>query len=238
MLVIKTIIKNFIKGILIGFGTIIPGVSGGTVAIIVGSFEDILEATSNFFLHIRKSIALIIPLMSGVICGIMILSTPINMFCTYYHSISNYIFCGISLISLFLFIKKSIYGEFSLRKGIFLFSGVISAISITVTINTFENSLTNPEPYHLFLIGIPLSLALILPAISFSYTLLFFGLYEKTVYAIYTFDVQFIFFLGIGMITGTFIFSKILLRLINRYPQEVYSYVLGFVLCSICNLLI
>ena len=71
---------NFFKGIFIGVGAIIPGLSGGTAAIIAGLFESILEATANFFIHIKKSIVFLTPIIFGVVVGIFIFSPILNFF--------------------------------------------------------------------------------------------------------------------------------------------------------------
>jgi len=69
---------NISKGFLIGIGAIIPGLSGGTMAIITGVFEELLEATANLILHIRKSIKVIFPVAFGAVAAILTLSPTLR----------------------------------------------------------------------------------------------------------------------------------------------------------------
>jgi len=229
---------NISKGFLIGIGAIIPGLSGGTMAIITGVFEELLEATANLILHIRKSIKVIFPVAFGAVAAILTLSPLLDSFSLNFPVLSNYLFCGIACFSTFLFVRKSITPEFSNKKVLSIILGITTALVISILLKLFQTDFSESGFITLFIIGLPLALALVLPAISFSYMLLFFGLYNKMLESISKFDVMFLIPIASGIIVGTYISSKLLLNLINRYPEYTYSYVLGFVLYSMTDILL
>ncbi len=235
---IKDWIIKISKGIFIGVGTLIPGVSGGTAAIVTGVFEGLLYAFSNIFKNFFGSLKFISPIGIGIILGICTSVYPIKFFCVHFPVLSNYIFCFISLISTIIFVKKTLRFNCTVKKVISVFSGVFIAFSISYITIYFQFSNEDMGIIGIILIGILLSIALVLPAISFSYMLLFFGLYERTLDAISSMDLYFLIPLVIGVLSGSFIFSKLLLKAINEYQQETYSFILGFVLCSLIEIVV
>lgn len=238
MSVPKAFFMNILKGFFIGIGAIIPGLSGGTTAIIVGLFEEIIESTANIFKHFGRSLSLLLPVASGALLGVICFSEIMGNFCKYSPTLSKLSFCAISFISTTIFIRKSLSGKFTKTKTVSLLSGILIALFVTVFMQNENTAAGTDNSFYLFMIGIPLALALVLPAISFSYMLLFFGLYEPTLEAITNFDMLFLLPLLMGIAFGGLIFSKILLMLMNKYSQETYAFVLGFVFCSFIDILL
>ncbi len=232
----KNSLTNYLKGIIIGFGTLIPGVSGGTAAILLGVFKNLLESVSNVFKDFKKSVSFICPVFLGVATGVFLLSPKLNLFCIVYPQTSKYLFCFLSLLSTFLFVKKILFGNFKRRHFAYIFSGITVAILFSICISTNKLVVTE-NTISLIIIGILLSIALILPAISFSYMLLFFGIYQTTLSAIENYNFQFIVPLSFGVILGSYIFSKVLNKMLDNHPIETYSFVLGFVITSIIDIL-
>ena len=238
MLSLKIATNHVLKGALIGIGTIIPGVSGGTVAMLIGVFENILECTANVFKHFGKSIAFLFPVLFGAIFGAYIVSYPLEYFSTEFPQVSKTTFCIISIISAVYFARINLKGAKNTKTIICFVFGIFIAFSVSILFYFCDISTIEYNFINLFLIGILLSLALVLPAISFSYMLLFFGIYSEFVYSIKTVNIFFLLPIIIGIAMGTFIFSKFLLKLINRHSIETYSFVFGFVLFSVIDIFI
>ncbi len=229
--------KRFFKGFLIGFGAIIPGLSGGTVAVIVNIFEEIIESVANIRIHFKKSIIILTPVALGALTSIYLISAPIKLFCEYLPHISKYLFCFITAVSIFFFAKNSI--EFSVKKSkiLYFIFGIICSFMISVLTKNFQMSDLSQNVIIVFILGLPLSFALVLPGISFSYMMLFFDLYDKALYSIKEIALSFLLPLFSGIVLGAFVFSKLLLRLIEKNKQETYSFVLGFVINSLFEIL-
>ena len=237
MIFFKTFFRSFLKGNLIGIGVLIPGLSGGTVAVLLLCFEQIIEAVANLKLHFKQSIYTLFPLLSGALISIWLIAIPLNNFCNRFPLVSKYTFIVISIISAFIFCVTTIQFKPRLGKLISLIIGIIIALLIDVLVRNYNLDQEIANPFLILSIGISLSFALILPGISFSYMLIFFGLYNRTLTAIETNDFCFILFLLIGIIFGSYIFTKLLYKSLNKYNQETYSLVFGFLIYSLCSIL-
>ncbi len=235
---VKHILVKYLKGVFIGIGTIIPGVSGGTVAVLISEFENILEAFANIMNHMRRSIATLLPIITGVACGILITSHPLSIFCERHPDLSKYCFCVISVLSAFGFTKKTQIHKLTLKSGLLIITGGISAFLISFSMQFYKLDLLNDNLILIFFLGFPLALALVLPAISFSYMMLFFGIYQRTLNAISCLDVNYLFYLGSGVVIGSYVFSKLLLKITKSYSIETYSFVLGFLIYSIADIIV
>lgn len=238
MIFIKTLFLKYLKGILIGIGATIPGVSGGTVAILTGEFETLIEAVGNIHLHIKKSLLSLLPVIFGAITGLFIISFPMDLFCEKYPIFSKYTFCFISTISAIFFIYKTKIYKVIIKQQIYIILGCSSALLISVSLTFLNINLLNSHYLLMLLLGMPLSLALVLPAISFSYTLVYLGIYERTLNAILNFDIPYLLCLGLGVIIGMYISSKLLLKLIKSYPNEIFCLVFGFLIFSVFEIIL
>ena len=234
----KNIFSVFSKGFLIGIGTIIPGVSGGTTAMILGCFEDIIERIGNFRKHVFKSINYLFPLSIGACISVYLTSPIITIFCEEFPTTSKLIFCTLSAISLLLFSKKCLIPNFNKNTFIFAIIGVSISTTFSIISSQISAKIGFESASGLFAISIPLSLALILPAISFSQMLYFFGIYEKCILSIQNFDFHFLVTLAVGLLFGTLVFSKILTSLLEKFKSQTYAFVFGFVLMSLVETLV
>ena len=96
-----------LKGMIIGVANIIPGVSGGTLMIILGLYEEIINTISHFFKNIKKSLKFIIPLGIGMILSILILSKVISVCLDKYPFPTTIFFVGLIVGGLPLLWNKS-----------------------------------------------------------------------------------------------------------------------------------
>lgn len=229
---------NFFKGLLIGAGTIIPGISGGTMAIITGLYEIILDCIANFHKRFKNTIITLFPIISGALTGIFILSIPLEYFCGEFPILSKWVFIASASIGVILFVNSSsnILKNVNIKSVIFLTMGIIIAYLLSMLPQS-DYVVTQINPILLFILGFPLALALVLPAVSFSYMLFYIGLYDFVIKAINNLELLKVFPLVLGIAIGTIAFSKLLLRFINKSPQKAYMFVLGFVVYSIFDMI-
>lgn len=234
MLTLKIAAKNFLKGGLIGIGAVIPGVSGGTVAMIIGVFEDIIESVANVFRHMSRSIIILSPIILGALFGAYLISFPLTLLNDTLPNGSKLFYYFLSFLSAILFAKLNFKGE---KRILPFLVGIIFALALSIAFKetnvlNFEHSFVN-----LFIIGLPLALALVLPAISFSFMLLYFGIYDHFIKSINTLEMGFLIPLISGIALGSFIFSKLLLKLITKKEKETYSLIFGFIIFSIVDIM-
>ena len=132
MIFIKKILVDFLKGSLIGFGVLIPGLSGGTVAVLTRSFEEIIEAIANFRKHFMQSVFTLSPLLAGGLFSILLLVSPIKYFCNQFPELSKYTFFIISIISAIVFCVTTLQIKPTVGKVLSFSFGIIIASLIDV----------------------------------------------------------------------------------------------------------
>ena len=102
-----TFLLNCLKGILIGSGAILPGISSGVLCIIFGIYEKLLDSIIHFFKDIKKNIKFLLPIVIGVAIGVLIFSNFLNYFFINFPIQTKSIFIGLILGSIPSLIKES-----------------------------------------------------------------------------------------------------------------------------------
>ena len=226
----------FIKGIVIGIATLVPGVSGGTMAIILGVYDKMISSVSSFFKHIKQNTIFLGILACGGVLGIGLFSRLIKFCLTEFKMPTIYLFLGIITGGIPLLYKKTNSAHNHKKNYLYFVIGLGLIIIMTFYKGTIINlAKSGGILNYLFLLlaGIIVAIALILPGISTSFMLLTLGLYDITINAInnleYNFLIPLIIGIGIGVITTT----KVLEHFLVKKPSQTYMLILGFVLGSI-----
>ena len=235
-----------IKGMLMGIADLIPGVSGGTIALITGIYKDLITSLNNInFKNISKNLftnfkSHKFDFLSVLVIGIglsIILFSNIILFLleNYYNEISSFFF-GLIICSIYVLLKKiksfKIYDIFILIFSIFLIFQLLKLNSLEQEIN-----LT-----YVFICGFLCSCAMILPGISGSYILLILGAYQFILKKLndvftegsdsYLYVVTFI----LGAILGVITFSRIIKWLFKNFENRTLIVLIGFILGSVLNI--
>lgn len=238
----KTII-NFFKGIAIGIAMIVPGVSGGTLALILGIYSDIIESVNGIFKHFGKSIKTLLPILLGGLVGFLALVVPIK------YGLEN---CPLIVITLFVgliiggipTLYKKVKGHESI-KGFslslvsigFMVASCFLVSLITIDISTMSFGLW----MYLLFAGFIIALALVMPGISGSMMLMVLGLYSSILFVIKDLmgfnnilsNLMIILPIGIGAVLGFFLISFIMGKLLKKYEIGTYFVIIGLVIGSI-----
>ena len=235
-------IKLFFKGVFMGIADAIPGVSGGTIALLLGIYEELISTISNL------NFSLITKLKN-------------NGFKSFWESLNGNFLITLVLgigISLILFVKISanlltshplyvwsfflglilatVYVIYKLIESWNLVNIISTLLMIAFSIILTSYSLNISDDTNLFYIlicGIIASSAMILPGISGSLILVILGVYKILVEALDNLDVKIISSFIVGAVIGVISFSKILKWLFNNYKSLAYSIMLGLVIGSI-----
>lgn len=235
-------IKLFFKGVFMGIADAIPGVSGGTIALLLGIYEELISTISGL------NFSLITKLKN-------------NGFKSFWESLNGNFLITLVLgigISLILFVKISanlltshplyvwsfflglilatVYVIYKLIESWNLVNIISTLLMIAFSIILTSDSLNISDDTNLFYIlicGIIASSAMILPGISGSLILVILGVYKILVEALDNLDVKIISSFIVGAVIGVISFSKILKWLFNNYKSLAYSIMLGLVIGSI-----
>ena len=239
----------FIKGFILGVANVIPGVSGGTLAVSLGLYERVLECVTTLFKKFKENLTFIMPIALGI--GVAILSTSklVTYALTNFKAQTIFLFVGLIFGGISLIIKK-VKGQKSFFNICVLCIVFIFVLGLNfVKTDTFSISFTNMKLIDyvlLALVGFIASSAMVIPGISGSFVLMVFGYYEKimaTISHLTTFknigqDLIIITVFGIGVLLGILFMAKLITKLIEKNEVRTYFAIMGFVLSSIVVLLI
>ena len=228
----KAALKNIFFGMVIGSSMLVPGVSGGTTAIILGIYDKLIKSVSDIFKDIRKNILFLFEVSIGGIAGILLFSKGLLWLVEKFRFPMMYFFIGAICGSIPLMIKKSEIKMSNIYNVIFAFLGIIGAVSVKF----IPENICNGNLIMLFLCGIVIAVALILPGISTSHVLLIFGIYETSLQSVSEINLIYLSVLGIGVLSGIILFTKILGKLMYKFPSQTFMTITGFVIASVYDI--
>ena len=229
--------QNIAVGVVIGASMMLPGVSGGTMAIILGIYDRLIHAIGDIFQDFRANFLFLFQFAMGGMLGILFLARLMDRLLGLAYIPMMYFFGGAVLGSIPLLAKKAGVGGGNTplwKIAAFIGAGLGGALLLEFLPNDQIGTAQGMALYiQLFIVGAVVSVALVLPGISTSYMLLVLGIYEPTIYAINTVDIPFIAVLGGGLLVGTFAITKLLAAVMERYPKQTYLAIIGFVLAAL-----
>jgi len=236
---IKRLFGNVLKGMGVGLSMLIPGVSGGTIAIILGIYDDLISAISSFTKNIKKNSLLLGTFFIGVGLGMFLLADVMLFITKNYHTTAMYFFLGAIAASLPMLFKKAKMDK--LGKKLSLYYSLYAVIGILIVwlialipTGIFKYDEGNPVLSIIMLLvaGFLFSIALILPGISGTFMLLMLGMYESTIIAVKDFDLLYLVPLIVGGLIGTVATTKALENAMKNHTQITYMVIMGFVVAS------
>ena len=226
------LIELIIKGFIVGIAFIIPGVSGGTLAIYLGIYQKLLNSIANIFKDFKKSMAFLIPFGIGVIVSVLTLAKIFGLLIEWNSFIVLMFFIGLLLGGI-----KDIYQKAHVKGFEFsaYASGLIAFLLLMVVIIVKQSSETNTMGYfdmnvtsYFLLVGLGMISAstMIVPGISGSAVLMVLGFYTAIVTNVignlfdfshlgYNLQVLILFLVGVAI--GIIIFSRIISYFLKRY---------------------
>lgn len=234
---------NMLKGSAIGVAMIIPGVSGGTIAVLFNIYEGLINAISNLRKDFKKSFMFLLPIVLGMILAFCAMYFPLKLALKHFPVQTISLFSGLMLGSIPMLFKESLDNGF---KKVDFVAGLISfcvVIGICFIPNMGNVDLSVNMPTYgyvlLFLIGVLGSCALVVPGISGSMLLLIFGYYEPILDTIselknnFGHSVLVLFLVALGILFGFVVVAKLMNYLLKKYKRITYWAIVGFVIGSI-----
>lgn len=229
---------RFFKGVIIALGFILPGVSGGVLAAILGIYERLLSFMAHVRQNFKRDFLYFLPIGIGGIVGIGLLSKPLEYLLANYQMIVLWGFAGTIIGTLPTLIREStsrtkrdkidIIWFFSMFIGGGLFLFFMSEILGTIPANFFSFTIA----------GILIALGVLVPGLSPSNLLIILGLYAPMLKGFKTFDPLVFVPIALGGIISILTFSKAMESLIKHHHSRVYHFILGIVLASTVLILI
>lgn len=227
------------KGILIGAGCILPGISSGVLCVIFGIYEKLLDSILNFFTDIRKNFKFLLPIALGGFIGIILFSKILQFLLYKYPLQTKSIFIGLILggvVFLFKDIRKK--EKFKISNIVYL----IISLLIGILMVYFENkigtrNIENVNYLYLILSGILMSVGIVVPGVSSTIILMLLGTYSLYLSSVSTLYFPVLIPMAIGVIIGSLIFMKIIKYLLDKFYTQTMFSIIGFTLGSVLVLL-
>lgn len=242
----------FIKGIVLGVAFVIPGVSGGTLAVLLGIYEELIEAASNFYknmVNFKKYFMYLLPIGLGIIFSVAVFAKLIKFGLDKAPIITILIFLGMIIGGIPALVRNVKGTKINLKDMTLMLVGLIIVISMLIFHKSNSNViLTNMSItgyITLFLVGAIAAVTMVVPGISGSFTLMLIGYYEpilNLVNDITSFknlgpNLILIFTFMLGVFIGIIFISKIIEWCLKHYKRETYYAIIGFVLSSIISVI-
>lgn len=222
-----------LKGLFIGGAMDVPGVSGGTIAVVSGIYKDLLDAIAKPF----KNIPYLLSIFIGMGAGLVLFANIIEYLFGAFPIPTIFLFIGLIAGSIPYLYKK---GDFKPLKWYYF---VLAAVGLTLVLILGKDvSLTNTIQYTdlsiktviiLLSAGIIAAAAMIIPGISGSFVLVLLGLYSTFIGAVKDLNIPFLVVIALGAAIGILFISKIMSWLLNKFYSATYAVILGLVIGSI-----
>lgn len=241
-------VKDVLRGVAIGVANIIPGVSGGTMMVSMGIYDEVIRAVTGVFRYMKESIKILLPYAIGMGLGIVGLSFVIGYFFEEYPLQTALLFIGLIFGGLPLIFPK-VTGKRPSVAEVLIFVAFFGLIIWMQFWGEGTAKVLAPEPgimITLFFIGALAAATMVIPGVSGSMMLMALGYYTPIidhinafVIALVTLDFGTVWYcmeilvpFGIGVIVGGFLIAKLIEYLLKEHERMTYFAILGLVLSS------
>ncbi len=236
------------KGAIIGIANAIPGVSGGTLAFILGVYERLTNAIAIIPSVILKPkqwgspLKTLIPIGLGAVIAIVAFLRIIDVLFTNYAVPTQLFFVGLILGSL-PFIAKEIKGFGGKNLVPFFFGALLMATFVyfqthseTVARETLYSGMTILYAIKLFVAGILAAAAMVIPGVSGSLLMLMIGEYKNISSFVKNMDILPLIVVALGIMIGLFSITKIISVIIAKYREQLFAFVLALIVVSLLSI--
>lgn len=230
----------FLKGLIIGVGKIIPGVSGAVLAIILKVYDQGIDSIVNIFNNPKKNILFLLNVGLGILFGIIIFSNIINYALNKYYVITMLFFVGLIVGGIPNILKE-------VDKKDYLYTLIITVLLTIISLFNINNNYVfknNFTDYIIFFIGgIIETCGTVIPGLSSTAMLLILGIYNNIIESIsnisnMVIDYKILTPFVLGIVSSLIFVSKSIYIALKKYKKKTYSIILGLVLSSIIILVV
>jgi len=251
-----TFFMDTIKGMLIGIANIIPGVSGGTMAVSLGIYDKLISSVSGLLKNPKKSIRTLFPIILGCGIGIVAFTYAIEYLLSRHTFVTCMAFVGLILGGipiLFSSLKKELAkGPSKIGLSGILAFAVLFAVAVFLPMMNAEDevlktfSVTPGIMVSLFFVGVIASATMVVPGVSGSLVMMILGYYYGIINTIKSFldalkaldmaglvhGFALLMPFGIGVLLGIFLIAKLITFLFGKFGVQTYCAIFGLIIAS------
>lgn len=223
---------RLVKGIFIGTGFILPGVSGGALAAIFGLYEKMIEFMAHVRRDFKKNLIFFLPVIIGMFAGIVILSYPLDYFLANHLGPTMWFFIGAIIGTV-----PSLWKEAG-KKGrkplhfALMVGAALGAYFLLSSLSHIIDGQLPLNPITWMLAGGIIALGVLIPGLSASNLLLYVGMYAAMVESFKALDFAMIIPLVVGGIAVMLIFAKIVSWFFETRYTGLFHLILGLLIAS------
>ena len=243
-------IKNLLKGIVMGIANIIPGVSGGTMAVSMGIYDRMIHCVTHLFKEFKESMKFLIPIFLGIGIALVGLSFIIEPAFAYFPLQTNCLFIGLivgGLPAVWQKVKGKGIKISYIVPFVLFFAVVVGMAAIGEKEGTAADlSFSVWSVIRLFAVGIIASATMVIPGVSGSMMMLLMGYYNPIVAAIKNFVTALAAFdmagilegcgilvpMGLGIVVGIFAIAKVIEIIFEKFPIQAFWAIIGLIVAS------
>ncbi len=240
--------ENFLvllKGAGMGAADVVPGVSGGTIALMTGIYSKIIDSINSLskpsswkiffkgrFREFWKKVngSFLFSLLLGILISVFCLAHLMGYVRTYYPVQTWAFFCGLIVASSVLMISNT--KEWTLKDVLYTLLGTVAGVTICL----MTPGQTPDDIWFIFICGAIAICMMILPGISGSFVLLLLGKYDFIMQAVRDVNVPILVVFACGCIVGIILFARALRWLLDRWERHTMLVMLGFVIGSLVKI--
>lgn len=222
-----------------GICDLIPGISGGTVAFMLGIYDELLAGIGGIVSRDwRRHLGFLLPLGIGIGVSLLAFSRGIEYLLEHHYVPTQMFFTGLIVGVLPMLFKRSDARRTFSAAHVIVLLAAAAAVAGMALVDPRETAdpvmnLTGATSVRLFISGAVASVAMLLPGISGSFVLLVLGVYPTAIHALATFHIPLISTIGVGVVVGFIVGSKLIRRVLERYPKFTYAAIIGLIVGSV-----
>ena len=240
-----------IKGFIMGIANIIPGVSGGTLALTLGIYEDFIGAISHFFSNFKKNLKFLLPIGIGMGLSILTMSNVISASFEKFPIPTTLFFMGLVIGGIPMLLSRVKEGKEKKQVSSYVIALITFSIVMVMALadqifgsgigDVSFNNMNIINYIVLFVVGVIAAATMVIPGVSGSLVLMLLGYYlpiigvikDLTKFNNLVSNLLIAGVFGIGVLVGIVLISKLIEFLLSKFEKKTYFGVLGFIIASV-----
>ena len=230
-------LKNFLKGMICGIGGIAPGLSGSVLLVILGLYEEVVQAIGTMFGNWRQNLRFLLPICGGLLCGVLLFSKLINFLLQNYEFVTRYVFFGLILGTVPLFLRQATKHGFARRHWLLTLAALAGGFWLFGLNRGLFPVLTGATLWQAVLLGVVVAGSSVIPGVDSAAILSAVGLYELYVASLARVDLPVLLPAAVGLAVGVYVFSAVMNQLLHRAYTPTFAVIFGLFLSVIPSVL-
>lgn len=228
-----------LKGIAIGIANAVPGVSGGTIAVIVKIYDKMLEAITPNIKKLIKNLPFLIPVGVGMLIGVLAAAKLLGFLFDEYNVPTQMFFVGVVIGSMPMIYKECTAEKKLSAVCIAPFAAGLLVMAAMAFLSPAESTASGSGSFDLvggimlFISSVLAAVAMIIPGISGALIMKVLGAYDTVIGALNSFDIPILIIVAVGVVLGIFIAAGVISMLLKKFRRGTYCLISGLIIGSV-----